>query len=47
MTADPIARLEITLDDVQPRVLRRIEAPLAIQLDRLRLALQAAMGWTN
>ena len=47
MTANPIARLKITLDDVKPQVLRRIEAPLAIRLDRLHLALQAAIGWTN
>jgi Plasmid pRiA4b ORF-3-like protein len=47
MTANPLARLKITLDDVRPQVLRRIEAPLAIRLDRLHLALQAAMGWTN
>jgi len=47
MTANPIALLKITLDDVKPQVLRRLEAPLAIRLDRLHLALQAAMGWTN
>ena len=47
MIANPIARLKITLDDVKPQVLRRVEAPLAIRLDRLHLALQAAMGWTN
>ena len=47
MTADSIARLKITLDDVNPPVLRRIEVPLTIRLDRLHLALQAAMGWTN
>lgn len=47
MTANPIALLKITLDDVKPPVLRRLEAPLAIRLDRLHLALQAAMGWTN
>jgi len=45
MTA--IARLKITLDDVAPQVLRRIEVPLSIRLDRLHLVLQAAMGWTN
>lgn len=45
MTA--IARLKITLDDVTPPVLRRIEVPLTIRLDRLHLTLQAAMGWTN
>jgi hypothetical protein len=47
MNADSIARLKITLDDVTPAVLRRIEVPLNIRLDRLHLALQAAMGWSN
>jgi hypothetical protein len=42
-----IARLKITLDDVEPKVLRRMEVPLTIRLDRLHLALQAALGWTN
>jgi Plasmid pRiA4b ORF-3-like protein len=47
MIADTIARIEITLDNVKPVVLRRIEVPLDIRLDRLHLAIQAAMGWTN
>jgi hypothetical protein len=47
MSADGIAHLEVTLDEVEPPVLRRIEVPLAIRLDRLHLALQAAMGWTD
>jgi hypothetical protein len=47
MSADSIARLKITLDDVEPAVTRRIEVPLAIRLDRLHLALQAALGWTD
>ncbi len=47
MRAFAIARLKITLDDVEPTVLRRIEVPLAIRLDRLHLTIQAAMGWTN
>ncbi len=47
MSAPTIARLKITLDNVEPVVLRRIEAPLSIPLDRLHLAIQAAMGWTN
>ena len=47
MTAASIARLLVTLDDVKPPVRRRVEAPLAIRLDRLHLVLQAAMGWTN
>ena len=47
MTAASIVRLKITLDDVEPKVLRRIEVPLSIRLDRLHLTIQAAMGWTN
>lgn len=47
MSADDIARLKITLDNVEPVVLRRIEVPLGIRLDRLHLVIQAAMGWTN
>ena len=42
-----IARLKITLDDVKPQILRRVDVPLTIKLDRLHLVLQAAMGWTN
>lgn len=48
MTADQkIARLEIVLDDVEPKVERWIVVPLKIRLDRLHDVLQAAMGWTN
>src|SRR5258708_20596683 len=47
MSAVTIAQLKITLDDVKPVVLRRIEVPLTLRLDRLHLAIQAAMGWTN
>jgi len=47
MSADAIARLKITLDDVKPTVLRRIEVPVTVRLDRLHLAIQATMGWTN
>jgi hypothetical protein len=47
MTVTAIARLKITLDDVEPAVQRRIEVPLKIRLDRLHLVFQAALGWTN
>jgi len=47
MISSSIARLKITLDDVEPTVMRRIEVPLEIRLDRLHLTLQAALGWTN
>jgi hypothetical protein len=47
MTAVAIAHLRIKLDDVEPAVLRRVQVPVTIRLDRLHLVLQAAMGWTN
>jgi hypothetical protein len=34
-------------DDVEPKVMRRVEVPLSIRLDRLHAVLQAALGWTN
>lgn len=45
MSTKAIARLKVTLDYVEPLVMRRIEVPADIRLDRLHLALQAAMGW--
>ena len=42
-----LAVLMITLDDVEPKVMRRIVVSADIRLDRLHLAIQAAMGWTN
>jgi hypothetical protein len=47
MSAATIVRLKITLDDVKPVVLRRVEVPFDIRLDRLHLTIQAAMGWSN
>ena len=47
MSADSIARLKVTLDNVRPQPVRRLEVPLTIRLDRLHDALQAAMGWDN
>lgn len=42
-----IARLKVTLADIEPVVVRRLEVPLKIRLDRLHLVLQAAMPWTD
>ena len=47
MTAHTIVCLKITLDHAKPAVLRRVEVPFDIRLDRLHLTIQAAMGWTN
>src|SRR6516162_4797243 len=42
-----IVHLGITLDDVIPEVSRIVAVPLGINLGKLHLVLQAAMGWTN
>jgi hypothetical protein len=42
-----IARLKITLDNVEPQVLRRIEVPIDIEIHDLHLVFQKAMGWDN
>lgn len=42
-----IVRLKITLDDVKPAVVRRIEVPIAIKLSNLHLVIQSAMPWLN
>jgi hypothetical protein len=42
-----IARLRVELDEVTPRVLRRVEVPVAIRLDDLHFVLQVAVGWQN
>jgi hypothetical protein len=47
MSAETVARLKITLDDVKPTVLRRLEVPFDIRIDRLHLTIQTAMAWTN
>ena len=42
MTAAGIAHLRIKLDDVEPAVVRRVDVPLTIRLDRLHLVLQVS-----
>ena len=42
-----VARLKVTLSDVEPEVLRRFDVPLKIRLSRLHEVIQAAMGWTD
>lgn len=42
-----IARITITLLDVQPSVRRVIEVPIAITLADLHVIIQAAMGWQD
>jgi Plasmid pRiA4b ORF-3-like protein len=40
-------RIKAVIAHVAPEVMRRLAVPLAIRLDRLHLALQAAFGWTS
>lgn len=42
-----VARLKIVLKDVEPLVMRRVEVPLSIRLDRLHTVIQTAMGWSD
>jgi Plasmid pRiA4b ORF-3-like protein len=42
-----IARLKVTLNSASPQVVRRVEVPYDIRLDRLHDVVQAAFGWTN
>ena len=39
-----IIEITVTLEDIMPQVVRRLEVPADIKLDRLHLVLQAAMG---
>jgi hypothetical protein len=47
MSTASIIRLKITLDDVEPVVMRRVTVRFGIRLDRLHTIVQAAMGWSN
>lgn len=47
MSAPTIVCLKIVLENVEPPVLRSVEVPLSLPLDRLHLVIQAAMGWSN
>lgn len=42
-----IARLKVTLDEVEPRVTRRLEVPVTMRLSRLHTVLQIVLGWTD
>jgi len=46
-TPHEIVRLKITLDDVKPTVMRRVEVPVSITLDTLHEIIQAIMPWDN
>jgi len=42
-----IARLRVTIDEIAPSVIRRVEVPLSMRLDDVHFVLQIAIGWQN
>jgi hypothetical protein len=46
-SAHDIVRIKITLDNVKPTVMRRIEVPVSVKLDTLHKMIQAIMPWDN
>jgi len=42
-----IYQLKVTLEDISPKIWRRIQVPADISLPQLHAVLQIAMGWTN
>jgi hypothetical protein len=42
-----ITRLRVTIDEIAPAVVRRVEVPADIRLDDLHFVLQIAIGWQN
>lgn len=47
MTAETIARLRISLNDVEPEVWRTTDMPVAGSLKMLHDVIQSAMGWRD
>ncbi|MGO9486869.1 MAG: plasmid pRiA4b ORF-3 family protein [Rhodomicrobium sp.] len=46
-SAHDIVRIKISLDNVKPTVMRRIEVPVSVKLDTLHEMIQAIMPWDN
>jgi hypothetical protein len=44
---EPVARLRITLQEIEPAIWRRIDVPLSSTLMALHDIIQVAMGWTD
>jgi hypothetical protein len=47
MTAEPIARLRISLLGTSPEIWRLVDVPLGASLKMLHDVIQAAMGWQD
>ena len=44
---EPVARVRITLQDIEPKIWRRVDVPLSTTLMALHDIIQVAMGWTD
>ena len=44
---EPVARIYIELQDIQPRIWRRVDVPLTSHLLTLHNIIQIAFGWTD
>ena len=47
MTAETIARLRISLDDIRPEIWRAAEIQTSARLKAVHDVIQAAMGWRD
>ncbi|MES3154920.1 plasmid pRiA4b ORF-3 family protein [Sphingomonas faeni] len=47
MTQETIARLRISLNDIEPEIWRSVEIPVTASLKMLHDVIQAAMGWQD
>ena len=46
-STDRIARLRISLEEIEPEIWRRVEVPLTVHLKGVHDVIQAAMGWED
>ena len=44
---EPVARLRIELQEIEPRLWRRVDAPLSSTLPALHDIIQSAFGWSE
>ena len=44
---EPIARVRVSLKEVEPEIWRRMDVPLGLSLQGLHDVIQAAVGWEH
>lgn len=45
--SNSVATITVTLEDVEPRVRRKLIVPINLRMDQLHIVLQIAFGWTD